>query len=505
MLRIKGSFRGARHIDGVARVVTSHSLISGLPYPKPHQTDDSQQARAANRGAVLGFTLKDWLPDVRHNDVALDAVRSCDNIYAPASFSGFGTTTVLTIDMEAALDTVESVTVTAPGDTVYASPDSLYVTSTNWHATTRIHRFVTAASGSADYVASGEVPGYIRNEYSLSEHEGHLRVVATTLAPVWDTHLRVLRQNGALLEEVGSVGDIGRSERVHAVRFTGDVAYVATTGDVDLLHTIDLTDPSNPEIFDELRLPGMSSYLHLIDNGMVLSVGGAGFGADVLLFDADEPTALRELARWRASDYIGGYGSDHRRFLWWPPEQIMVIPLYIGANEDRQGSAVALRVQPQQIVEIGRVEHFPGDTPPAKSPCRLITENDLPVRASGEPTPFEETVSWLIVLACEPGEKGAPHNPAQDDWMRQPGFDVACDPEIPLSSEERAIVAQISQPNETINYCWTNVYPNQIYRSIVIGDELWTLSYPGGKNGQNRGHLEVNNIQTLQRLAALEL
>ncbi|MDE0494446.1 MAG: beta-propeller domain-containing protein [Acidimicrobiaceae bacterium] len=504
-MSVRGSFRGARRIGGVARVVTSHSLVSGLPYSKSHQTSGSPQARAANRDAVLGFTLKDWLPEVRHNGVAVDAVRSCDNIYAPASFSGFGTTTVLTIDMEAAFDTVESVTIMAPGDTVYGSSDSLYVTTTNWQGTTDIHRFAVVASGSADYVASGEVPGYIRNEHSVSEHEGYLRVVATTLGPVWDTSLRVLRHNGALLEEVGAVGDIGRGERVHAVRFAGDVAYVATAGDVDLLHTIDLTEPSDPKILDELSLPGMSSYLHLIGNGMVLSVGGAGFGADVLLLDAGEPAALRELARWRASDYTGGYGSDHRRFLWWPSKQMLVIPLYIGASEDRQGSVVALRVQPQEVVEIGRVEHVPGETPPAKSPCRLITEDDLPVRASGEPTPFEETVSWLIVLACEPGEKGAPHNPAQDDWMRQPGFDVACDPEIPLNSEERAIVAQISQPNETINYCWTNVYPNQIYRSIAIDDELWTLSYPGGKNGQNRGHLEVNNIQTLQRLATLEL
>ncbi len=290
------------------------------------------------------------------------------------------------------------------------------------------------------------------------------------------------------------------------MRFAGDVAYVATASDIDPLHTIDLTDPTDPEILGELRLPGYLSYLHLIDDGMMVGVGSRenGFGADVRLFDAaeqvGEPAAPRELARWTAPDDIGGFGSDHRRFLWWPPEQMLVIPLFVGASEDRQGSAVVLRIQAEEIVEVGRIVHVPGETPFAKSPCRLITEDDLPARQSGEPTPFEETVGWLIVLACEPGDKGAPHSPADDEWMRQPGFDVACDPEIPLSDEERSIVAQVSETNETINYCWTNVYPNLIWRSVVIGDELWTLSYPGGISGQSKGHLEVNDIETLERL-----
>ena len=506
-LRVRGRFGGARRVGDIARVVTSHSLITGLPYPKSHQTEDSPGARAANRDVVLAFTLEDWLPEVRHNGVALDAAASCDNIYAPASFSGFGTTTVLTVNMEAALDTAESVTVMAPGDTVYASPDSLYVTSTNWRGTTDIHRFATAGSDNAAYVASGEVPGYLRNEFSLSEHAGDLRVVATTLDPVWETHLRVLRQNGARLEEVGTVSDIGLGERVHSVRFAGDVAYVATARAVDPLHTIDLTDPTGPQILSELRLPGLSSYLHLIGDGMILGVGTGenGFGADVSLFEVGEPAEPRELARWTASDDIGGFGSDHRRFLWWPSERILVIPFFIGASEDRQGSAVVLRVQGEEIVEVGRIEHVPGETPPAKSPCRLITEDDLPVRESGEPTQFEEIVGWLMVLACEPGEKGAPHLPAEDEWMRQPGFDVSCDPEIPLNDEERAIVARVSETNETINYCWTNVYPNLILRSVVIGDDLWTLSYPFGISGESKGHLEVNDLETLERLAALEL
>ncbi|MCY4665484.1 MAG: beta-propeller domain-containing protein, partial [Acidimicrobiaceae bacterium] len=499
-------------VGGVARVVTSHSLVTGLPHPRSFQTEGSPEAREANRDAVLAFTLEDWLPDVRHNGVAPDAAMpSCDNVHAPASFSGFGTTTVLSVNMDAALDTAELTTAMVPGDTLYASPDALYVASTNWRGTTDIHRFVTAGSSNAGYVASGEVPGYLHNEFSMSEHDGHLRVVATTLAPVWETHLRVLRHSGARLEEIGALSDIGRGERVHSVRFAGDVAYVATASGIDPLHTIDLTDPTAPEIVGELRLPGYLSYLHLIDDAMMVGVGSreGGFGADVRLFDAaeqvGEAAAPRELARWTASDDIGGFGSDHRRFLWWPPEQMLVIPFFVGAAENRQGSAVVLRIHAEEIVEVGRIVHIPGGTPPARSPCRRITEDDLPDRQSGEPTPFEETVGWLIVLACEPGEKGAPHSEADDEWMRQPGFDVTCDPGIRLSDEERVIVAQVSEPTETINYCWTNVYPNQIYRSVAIGDELWTLSYPDDASGQNKGHLEVNNINTLQRLAALEL
>ena len=50
--------------------------------------------------------------------------------------------------------------------------------------TTHIHKFDVSSSQSTDYRASGQVSGYLLSQWSLSEHEGNLRVV-TTDEPAW--------------------------------------------------------------------------------------------------------------------------------------------------------------------------------------------------------------------------------------------------------------------------------------------------------------------------------
>ena len=83
------------------------------------------------------------------------------------------------------------------GSTVYASPEHLYVTTTrwfNWHtqpegpddgtlAETEIHVFDTGDVLSSHYVGSATVTGTVLNQYSMSEHEGHLRIATTTVPP----------------------------------------------------------------------------------------------------------------------------------------------------------------------------------------------------------------------------------------------------------------------------------------------------------------------------------
>ncbi|MCY4664309.1 MAG: beta-propeller domain-containing protein, partial [Acidimicrobiaceae bacterium] len=299
-LNVQGSYISARSVGGIARVIMRYDPQWNFPFVFPQNESAEDVAETANRAAVLNSTLDDWLPHYTLGSADSSTGSSlvpCGNVHAPSVFSGFGVTTVINVPIDWWFDTSTSTAVMAPGDTVYASPGSLYVATTRWidseefggeddgdadvwreewrQRRTSIHRFGISGRG-ALYESSGEVRGVIRNQFSLSEHNGYLRIV-TTVGDPWgeesESQVRVLSTDGDVLTEVGSVGDIGRGENVQSVRFVGDVGYVVTFRQIDPFYTIDLSDPANPEILGELKIPGFSSYLHPISDTMVLGVG----------------------------------------------------------------------------------------------------------------------------------------------------------------------------------------------------------------------------------------
>ena len=518
-LNVQGNYISARSVGGTARVILRYDPQWSFPFVYPQNESAEDVAETANRAAVLNSTLDDWLPHytVGSADSSTGSrLTSCSDVHAPSVFSGFGMTTVVSVPISGDFDPSESTAVMAPGDTVYASTGSLYVATTRWvdsdtfddddawqqawqQRRTSIHRFDISVA-EADYRASGEVEGVIHNQFSLSEHNGYLRVVTTVGGP-WgedsDSQVRVLSTDGDVLVEVGSVGDIGRGEQVQSVRFVGDVGYVVTFRQIDPFYTIDLSDPTNPRILGELKIPGFSSYLHPISDTMVLGVGsdadpdGRVTGAKVSLFDVSDLADPREVAVWAAPDGWNDVGWDHRAFLWWAPENLAVIPVTVW--NDWSG-AVVLRVADGTITEIGRVDHTVEGEEPGRTDCRRLTTDDL---ATTDMEDFTTELEYMIfddyaaVLACEPGEAG------------MTGFD--CYDERYLLDEAERL--GLLRSDESIAICWPSDQPNVIARSIVIDDDIWTLGFQGwGRfDGSSRARLHVNDLHTLQRLAALEL
>src|SRR5262249_12398299 len=145
-----------------------------------------------------------------------------------------------------------------------------------------------SGAGRPAFVASGSVPGWLLNQYSLSEFDGHLRLATTTAAPVplgpagpagnrpqdgTQNSVWVLTRHDARLMVTGSVGRLGRGERVYAVRFLGPVGYVVTFRQTDPLYVLDLRDPARPRVTGELELTGFSAYLHPLAGNRLLGVG----------------------------------------------------------------------------------------------------------------------------------------------------------------------------------------------------------------------------------------
>ena len=516
-LRAQGDYLSARSVGGVARVVMRYDPQRNFPFVYPRSAAGEDAARRANRDAVLASTLDDWLPRYtlggRHPSAG-DRLTGCADVHAPTVFSGFGVTTVMSVAIDGDLDPSSSTAVTAPGDTVYASTDSLYVATTRWldaaeydgddaawerawrDRRTSVHRFSLDGSASAAYVASGDVLGTIHNQFSLSEHDGRLRLVTTVEDP-WvresESHVRVLAQRDDRLVEIGSVGGIGRGEDVQSVRFVGDIAYVVTFRQIDPFYIIDLSDPADPRVTGELKIPGFSSYLHPLGDDLVLGVGldadaaGVVHGSKVSLFDVSDTAAPREIDVWNIAGAWNDIGWDHRGFLWWAPERIAVIPM---TAWQQFSGAVVLKVEDRSIRELGRIEHADDDTASGATDCRHLTAADLP---SDDYDEFATEVEYLVMegigFACDPNESA----PAG----------LYCVNESALDREARDL--ELLHDGESVWVCWENAEPQAIYRSMVIGSELWTLGAKGEHfDPRRQNRLEVHNLATLQRIASVD-
>ncbi|MCU4973637.1 beta-propeller domain-containing protein [Halobacteria archaeon AArc-m2/3/4] len=136
--------------------------------------------------------------------------------------------------------------------------------------------------------AAGSVPGTPLNQWSMDEHDGHLRIATTVRAPAVDSENDLYVLDGDL-ETVGEVVGMGVDERIYSVRYEGDTAYVVTFREIDPFHVIDVSDPGNPELQGELKLPGFSTYMHPLGEDRVLGIGEERGNVKAVIFDASDP------------------------------------------------------------------------------------------------------------------------------------------------------------------------------------------------------------------------
>ena len=184
---------------------------------------------------------------------------------------------------------VQTETFFGASDNIYANKENLYITELkieNNMDKTIIYKFKLGENGII-LECKGEVEGYLNNQFSMDEYEGNLRV-ATTISKneiyydstdttiVMGTNqdvsnkLTILDDN---LKEIGKIENMAQDEKIYAVRFIGKIGYIVTFKQTDPLFVIDLSDPTNPIIKGELKIPGYSSYLHPYDDTHIIGIG----------------------------------------------------------------------------------------------------------------------------------------------------------------------------------------------------------------------------------------
>ncbi len=167
-------------------------------------------------------------------------------------------------------------------------------------------------------VAIGSVPGRPLNQFSLDEYQDTFRI-ATTVGgrnigggAKSANDVYVLDTN---MKSIGSVLDLGKEERIYAVRFMGNKGYVVTFKETDPLYVLDLADAASPKVAGELKIPGYSSYLHPLTNTLIVGIGKEDQSVKVSLFDVSDSSKPTEVAKYLLTDYWSQVASTHHAFL----------------------------------------------------------------------------------------------------------------------------------------------------------------------------------------------
>ncbi len=397
-LYIEGYYMTAREVAGTVRAVT-HSwmnipdLRTWLTYPDNYWSADyseeerrnmrevaAQDAMEHNSELMEELTLEDLLPQV-HERIGEDIIthhmsgEDCSDFAAPQGSMNSGYTSIFTIDLISEDLEFEADHIVGNWPLVYASQDTLIITENAWDTwwfwgnddmmeSTNIHVFDISEAGETVYSGSGRVDGTILDQFSISEYEGIVRVATTTgqWGRWWmsnpepmENHVITLalaldaESGKTSLLEMGRIDGIAYNETIWSARFVGDRAYIVTFENIDPLWTIDLSNPTSPTIMGELKVPGVSTYIHPLSDDAILSIGlgpadeETGLGLDwsntrLSLFDVSnfsDPTETQTLSiapvenpddegwSWAWSEATW----EHKAFQYWEPKGMLAVPM----------------------------------------------------------------------------------------------------------------------------------------------------------------------------------
>ncbi len=134
------------------------------------------------------------------------------------------------------------------------------------------------------------------------------------------------------------------------------------------MYVLDFSDPRSPQLTGELKVPGFSSYLHPLGDGLLLGVGYQGTetgltgGTQLSLFDVNDPTNPTLVTTVAIGESTEA-AIDPHAFLYWPETGDIVVPKELVCEIGDQAactSAVIARVDRtnRTITETGRLFHW---------------------------------------------------------------------------------------------------------------------------------------------------
>jgi hypothetical protein len=429
----EGGYTSSRRVGQYVRTVlqgSSHGPAleywpQNLNYDAtPAQTIKALEAlRASNTAKIQGSTLTDWLPYqfTRTGGDVQATLPQCQEFYVPtAGSTAYGLTQIEALDLANPTATPRGASIVGQVNTVYSSEGTMVLAAQAWldpwtmggvpvppraagdgvavgaptepapspgeatgkasaplvsmisTAYSHLHTFDLAADPAIPiYRASGTVPGSILNQFSIDEHEGHIRVATTdqlynpsTYESEQLNHVFVLAEQGSTLAVTGSIEGLAPGERIYSTRFLGDKGYVVTFRQVDPLFALDLSDPTAPAVLGELKIPGFSEYMHPLDEAHLLTIGqNEDRSLALQIFDVSDPVHPKQMHKYAFSGSEWGYSeaqSNHKAFTYYPSRKLLAFP-FVGQGNNGYGMRSSLELFHIDLVDgikrLGSVDH----------------------------------------------------------------------------------------------------------------------------------------------------
>ncbi len=269
---ITGSYKSARMVDGKLLMLSNYYINQNMDFAD----ESSYLPMVGTPGNMQCIAAED--------------------IAFPTELSSTSYTVACLLDGKT-LEVVDSAAFLSFSDEVYVSENAIYATRTYTEEDERGYNVRMSQisclrydGNGLEHAGSARVKGSVKNQYSMDEHEGILRVVTST----WEQEIT----NG-LFENVTSASNIRNAslycidlkdfaiiasvesfapegESAESVRFDGNYAYVCTAEVIvltDPVYFFDLTDLQNITYKDTGTIDGYSSSLVNFGDGFLLGIG----------------------------------------------------------------------------------------------------------------------------------------------------------------------------------------------------------------------------------------
>ena len=288
---------------------------------------------------------------------------------------------------------------------IYATDKFLFISTSvlgNYYKTDLRCIDISAPDGAMKERAAIRTSGRVADKFKMRLEDDTLTVISETFnrnqadnRARWETVLETFSlATSSKPERLGELS-LAKGERLFATRFDADRVYIVTYEQIDPLWIVDISDPRNPEVKGELKVPGWSTYIQPLGDRLV------SIGVDdtdnkrrvaVSLFDVSDVTSPKLFDKvtmgdswsWSEAQY------DEKAFTVLPHAGLILVP-YQGYESGGYSKKV-------QIIDLGQ----------KTLKKRGVIEHALQPRRATEYQDFIMSISGQELLSVDASDRDKP-------------------------------------------------------------------------------------------------